>query len=264
MTDLPGALARAGDVVAVSPHLDDAAFSVGGTLALLAGAGARVRLLTVYTASVPDPQGFALACQLDKGLPADADYMALRRAEDAAATAALGVRGEHLPLVEAPHRGYGSAAALFGPVLPGDADQPERVLAALEGALGDGAPDLLLGPLALGEHVDHRHVRDAVLALAARRGVPVRLWRDTPYVLRPGAAPPDPQDVGVPLTGAALAAKVRACRAYTTQLGFQFGGADGAERAVRDLARDEGARLLGGGAAEALAAPRGAAARPTG
>ena len=57
-------------VLAVSPHLDDAAFSVGGTLAALAAAGHQVTVVTCFTASVPDPDGFALACQLDKGLAA--------------------------------------------------------------------------------------------------------------------------------------------------------------------------------------------------
>ncbi|RJK96329.1 PIG-L family deacetylase [Vallicoccus soli] len=258
-------LAGAREVVAVSPHLDDAAFSAGAALAGLAAAGARVRVLTVFTATVPDPQGFALACQLDKGLAADVDYMALRRAEDDAAMAALGARGEHLGLPEAPHRGYGDAPALFGPVLPGDVAQPAAVLAALERALDAGpAPDLLLGPLALGDHVDHRHVRDAVLALAARRGLRLLLWRDTPYVLRPGAPAPSPGDLAVPVGPAALDAKAAACRAYATQLGFQFGGADGAERAVRALAAAEGARLLGGGAAEALAVPPGHPGDPGG
>ena len=76
--------------LALSPHLDDAAFSCGGTLARLAAAGWRVTLCTAFTRSVPDPTGFALACQLDKGLGPEVDYMALRRAEDDAACAALG------------------------------------------------------------------------------------------------------------------------------------------------------------------------------
>jgi LmbE family N-acetylglucosaminyl deacetylase len=69
--------------VALSPHLDDAAFSCGGTLARLAQAGWEVAVCTAFTLSVPNPSGFALACQLDKGLPPEADYMAIRRAEDA-------------------------------------------------------------------------------------------------------------------------------------------------------------------------------------
>ena len=106
--------------LAISPHLDDAAFSAGGTLARLARRGWRVVIATVFTRSVPNPQGFALACQLDKGLPPDADYMAIRRAEDEAACAALGAEARHLPLAEAPHRGYGSASALFAGVRPDD------------------------------------------------------------------------------------------------------------------------------------------------
>ena len=73
--------------LALSPHLDDAAFSCGGLLAGLSAAGWRVVVATVFTASVPEPKGFALACQTDKGLDPSVDYMALRRTEDAAALA---------------------------------------------------------------------------------------------------------------------------------------------------------------------------------
>ena len=65
--------------LALSPHLDDAAFSCGGLLASLAQAGWRVVMATLFTGSVAEPKGFALACQLDKGLGPEIDYMALRR-----------------------------------------------------------------------------------------------------------------------------------------------------------------------------------------
>ena len=77
--------------LALSPHLDDAAFSCGGLLASLAREGWHVVMATLFTASVADPTGFALACQLDKGLPAEVDYMALRRAEDVRAAAEAGL-----------------------------------------------------------------------------------------------------------------------------------------------------------------------------
>ena len=47
--------------LALSPHLDDAAFSCGGLLATLAESGWRVVMATLFTGSVPDPQGFAVA-----------------------------------------------------------------------------------------------------------------------------------------------------------------------------------------------------------
>ncbi len=65
--------------LALSPHLDDAAFSAGGTLHALGRAGWRVVVATIFTRSMPEPQGFALRCQTDKGLAPDIDYMALRR-----------------------------------------------------------------------------------------------------------------------------------------------------------------------------------------
>jgi LmbE family N-acetylglucosaminyl deacetylase len=216
-------------VTAVSPHLDDAAFSAGGTLAALADAGHEVTVVTCFTATVPDPRGFALACQLDKGLPADADYMALRREEDAAAMAVLGATPLHLGLPEAPHRGYTSAPDLFAGVHDGD-----EVWRDVRAALADVPGELWLAPQALGSHVDHLQVLRAV----AGTGRPVLWWRDSPYVLRePGAAPgPDlpaglaplelPQDLG---------RRADACACYTTQLGFQFGGVEQMRAALAGL-----------------------------
>ena len=222
-------------IVAVSPHLDDAAFSAGGFLAGAMARGARVRVITVFTATVADPQGFALACQTDKGYSPDVDYMAMRRAEDESAMAALGAEWVHLGLPEAPHRGYHSAPALFGPVVTGDEAVPELVAGVLERELTrDGTPDLVLGPRALGDHVDHRHVRDALEIAAARHGLRTVQWDDLPYALRlePGAGgahecPADAVD---------MAAKLDACAAYPSQLGFQFGDVAAMRSALRDRA----------------------------
>lgn len=216
--------------MAVSPHLDDAAFSVGGTLAALADAGHDVTVLTCFTRSLPDPAGFALACQTDKGLGPEVDYMAVRRQEDDAALAVLGVRQKHLDLPEAPHRGYGSAAALFaGPRPDDDAWQDVAdLLAPLE-------TDVWLAPQGLGGHVDHLQVLRAVAGL--RR--PTAWWRDSPYVLRepdarPGAdLPPGLGTVELPQD---RDRRGEACTAYTTQLTFQFGGARAMREAMADLA----------------------------
>ena len=222
-------------VLALSPHLDDAVFSAGGTLARLSAAGARVTVASVFTATVPDPCGFALACQLDKGLGPDVDYMALRREEDRRACETLGVEPRHMPFAEAPHRGYGSAPELFSGLRADDA-----VVDTLAPALGEilegDAFDLILAPQAIGAHVDHVAVVRALDVLATRP--PIVWWRDHPYTIRTDA-PAEPfgerfgalQSAQVDLDGAAQAAKVRAATAYVSQLGFQFGGAERA-RAV--------------------------------
>lgn len=217
-------------VLAVSPHLDDAAFSVGGALAVLADAGHEVTVLTCFTGSVAQPTGFALTCQTDKGLAPEADYMALRRAEDVAALAVLGVTAVHLPLPEAPHRGYDSAPALFAGVLTDD-----LVWQDVAEALRLHDADLLLAPQGLGAHVDHLQVVRAVASL----GRPTAWWRDAPYVLRQPDATPSP-DLPGGLAAVALPAdrarRADACACYATQLGFQFGGPEPMRAALADLA----------------------------
>jgi LmbE family N-acetylglucosaminyl deacetylase len=228
--------------LALSPHLDDAAFSCGGLLALLTDAGWTVCMATAFTRTVLPAQGFALACQLDKGLSPEVDYMALRRAEDRDAAAILGVSPRHLDLLEAPHRGYEAAPALFGPVR--EEDEVWRPLATLVAALVDELrPDLVLAPQGLGGHVDHRQTIRAVLHIMPAGRV---LWyRDTPYAIRDRGAAPDPALPPLPpatmtLPPAQLDRKVAASCAYRSQVGFQFGGAEGAGAALRRFAREEG------------------------
>lgn len=216
--------------LALSPHLDDAVFSCGGTLALLCRTGWRVVVATLFTRSVQAPQGFALLCQLDKGLGPEVDYMALRRAEDRAAMQALGLDDPvHMSLPEAPHRGYASAAALFGPPLPSD-DIAGPLREALDELTTAYAPDLILAPQAIGGHVDHVRVVE-VLGTPQQ---PTLWWRDFPYAGR-GPAPATPfaeamsfrPEPVIRLDPGARAAKRAGCLAYASQVGFQFGGPKG-------------------------------------
>jgi LmbE family N-acetylglucosaminyl deacetylase len=229
----------------LSPHLDDVAFSCGGTLARLKARGWKVALVTVFTRSVPHPTGFALACQTDKGLGPEVDYMALRRREDRDFAVLMEVDwlvwGE---LPEAPHRGYGSAAELFGP--PREDDRiGEAAARRLAPVLTELRPDLVLAPQALGGHVDH--VQVARLMASWESGRHRTLWyRDTPYAMRqpgarPGAAlPGDLQPLAVNVTGE-LPRKVAGCGCYRSQLGFQFGGAPAVGAALDAFHRREAA-----------------------
>lgn len=236
--------------LALSPHLDDAAFSCGGTLARLAASGWRVVMATLFTESVPNPQGFALACQLDKGLPPEVDYMALRRAEDEAAARALGIAPPvHLPFREAPHRGYASAAELFaGPRV--DDGVVADLTPALADLIGARMPDLVLAPQAIGGHVDHVQMVRAFRETGS--AAPILWWRDYPYTVR-SAEPKQPlgplfadlPEIAVALTAEDAVRKRDACAAYGTQIGFQFGGRAGLERRLAEEGNRERFRLAG-------------------
>jgi len=224
----------------LSPHLDDVAFSCGGLLAGLGDRGWRTVMVTAFTATILPAAGFALACQLDKGLPPEADYMALRRAEDRTAAALLGVADlRWLGLPEAPHRGYDDAPELFGALRPGD--DVWRLLAARVAALvAELAPDLMLAPQGLGGHVDHRQLIRAVQE--AGGSAPIAWYRDTPYAIRNADArpfAPAGPETTVPIA-ATLERKIASACAYASQIGFQFGGPVAAASALGEFALHEG------------------------
>lgn len=230
----------------VSPHLDDVVFSCGGTLAAMAEQGWHTVMATCFTATVLRVSDFALACQLDKSLGPEVDYMALRREEDRAAGAILGA-GElrWLDLPEAPHRGYTSAPALFDGVHEDD-DIWRDLSTRLAALIAEIVPEQIFAPQGLGGHVDHRQTIRAVRAVAG--DIPVAWYRDTPYAIRNPAAVPfveAPDAATVPIDRW-LDAKIGSACAYASQIGFQFGGADGVAAALRAFTAHEGGERFSG------------------
>ena len=216
-------------ILTLSPHLDDAVFSVGPLLAEMAS-NTRMIVATAFTKSVANPEGFALACQLDKGLPASFDYMEIRRKEDTESMNILGVEGVHGPFAEAPHRGYQAANNLFGPILPTD-----EVGAGLREWLVDLTdtlkPGVILLPFGIGNHVDHQWVR-MVAEASIPSGVPLMFFKDQPYaekarntsIQNPVGDASLGRRLHAPFTNVSLARALLAAEAYQTQIQFQFGG----------------------------------------
>lgn len=214
-------------LLALSPHLDDAAFSISPLLAELSTA-CRVIVATPFAGSVADAAGFALACQLDKGLSPEVDYMALRRREDAAWAAAIDVEVVHGDLTEAPHRGYESAAALFSGIHADDHLKP--ILGAwLRTIVANVSPELVLLPLGIGGHVDHLWLRQ--LAEASFEKMPLAYYGDQPYcakqglALGPGKVPEASglEAFKVYAGASAVDRSMDAAAVYLSQIPFQFG-----------------------------------------
>lgn len=182
----------------LSPHLDDVALSCGGLLWEQAQRGERVWLWTLCAGDPPpgDFSPFAQALHASWGTGEGA--AAQRRSEDRLSCDRLGVEGRHFPLPDAIYRRQGSPywprqtggapsrqaagdffypspEALFGELHPQEESLIEELAALLRGELPPQA--ILVCPLTIGGHVDHRLTR----RVAERLGRPLWYYADYPY-----------------------------------------------------------------------------------
>ncbi|MGD9048759.1 MAG: PIG-L family deacetylase [Anaerolineae bacterium] len=223
----------------LSPHLDDAVLSCGGAIHQYAASGARVEVLTLFAGEFTGHEisPFALLQHQYWGNPPRP--MLLRRTEDSAALALLGAEAQHLDYLDAVYRAgpdgswlYPQEEALWEGVHPADpvAQHGAQALAEkLVALLPARDRAIIYAPLAAGCHVDHQIVHAAARNLLSQ-GYRVTFYEDYPYAERPGAT----ESAGgtevwrvevIPLSPAALAAKVSALGYYHTQMAVLFGGA---------------------------------------
>ena len=166
-------------IVVLSPHRDDAAFSLTLTLKSFLRAGHHVIVLNCFTRSNYAP--FA-----DTSFVHENDRLsfvsALRLREDEAwrqqqASVSLSFIG--LNLKDAPLR-------LRCPVdnlRTHEADPADKAIPKIRKSLDDLQADALVLPLALGDHVDHRTARDA--AMPQDRSIALAFYEDLPYAAWP-------------------------------------------------------------------------------
>jgi LmbE family N-acetylglucosaminyl deacetylase len=176
-------------IVVVSPHRDDAAFSLGLAVDHWLGAGHKVMVLNCFTQS--DYAPFSDVSSLH---PNDRTSFvsAVRRREDIAWTKLAGtaLQWNDLDLLDAPLRLVCAVdEVLTLAIRPGD-----RAVARIAGALAKMARAVPAGqcafvvPLAVGDHIDHRVARQAALDAVTDSAVPLAFYEDLPYAAQEGAA----------------------------------------------------------------------------
>jgi LmbE family N-acetylglucosaminyl deacetylase len=153
--------------LALSPHLDDAVLSCPVHLQRLRAQGQAVVVATIFT---------------EGDQSAEAQYRQ-RRAEDRRAVRALGCSRFHFGFLDAPFRSdaYRDFCGIaFGEVDPTTqaavADRIGRLAARLK-------PERVFAPLAVGNHVDHRLVRQAALRAVSHDRL--LFYEDRPYAFVP-------------------------------------------------------------------------------
>ena len=198
-----------GRTVVLSPHLDDAVFSVGATIARASRSGARVSVLTMFAG---DPESSAPAGDWDRlaGFVTAGEAATARRCEDRKACSLLSATPVWQPFLDEQYAD----------------DSDDGALAyVLEEALRTADTLLLPGfPLT---HPDHIRLVRLVLAAGLFPGR-IGLYAEQPYLLwegRVGAleslrdlVPETVSWRGTRIGYRDLALKVLACRAYSSQL----------------------------------------------
>lgn len=169
----------------LSPHFDDAVLSCGGLLWEQVQHGERVQIWTICAGPIPDGPLSSFAASLHERWQTGPETIEIRRSEDQAACQILGVESRYFYLPDCIYRQepaapgeylYASEEALFGDLHPADAGYIHQLAAQIRTQLPQGAT--LVGPLAIGRHVDHQLTRQAAEISGVRWYYP-----DYPYVL---------------------------------------------------------------------------------
>ncbi len=183
-------------IVVVSPHRDDAAFSLGLSIDGWLGAGHQVTVLNCFTQSDYAPFSDVASVHANDRV---SFVSAVRRREDAAWGKLVGPRLQFhdLDLLDAPLR----LAIRVDEVQTASIRAGDRAVSRVAGALAKLARGVGAGgvgfalPLAVGSHIDHRVVRQAALETLAPMALPLAFYEDLPYAARAGAGETLPEDV---------------------------------------------------------------------
>ena len=213
------------DAVYLSPHLDDAVLSCGGTIHRQVRAGQNVAVATVFAGDLADdPQNRLLREVYDRMGLRQSEAMAARREEDLRACARLGANPIHWDVAEAlgRHADLSSLDALFEEVPSSDGALTGQLAARLEDF---AAAAEIFAPLGLGGHIDHRVTRRAAVRAFGQR---VRFYEDFPYVLKVDAVDQASEVEGLAseireVEPKDLVARIEAIASYKSQVDSLFG-----------------------------------------
>ena len=161
-----------GAAIVVSPHLDDVVFSCPGWVRERAREGVRPTIVTLFS-HAPE------SASADKSR-----LYELRRKEDEEATALVGASQQLAGFFDAPFRSktYGSLSGIVCGHDPDDDALLERVTDYLTEVVNAASPQRVVGPLAVGTHIDHRIAHQACVRLQERfRDVEFSFYEDRPY-----------------------------------------------------------------------------------
>lgn len=226
----------------LSPHLDDAALSLGATIAAFTRRGERTLVLT-FCAGAPSPleELGPIAEELTGG---SANlWVRTRREEEVRALDILGADYDFDTALDAVFRDrkrYSTWDSLFTSPDPSDSLY-RHALGVVSIVLSIADRARFYAPLGIGRHVDHQIVCATALAAVPRERA--FFYEDFPYVLESGAREARLRELGdefvrVPGARKVSQRKIDAVAAYTSQIEMLFGSHAGMIKALRAHERE--------------------------
>ncbi len=182
-------------VLAISPHLDDAALSIGATLSRLVDHNVKVSVLTVF-AGIPKPPYTPTANLLHDMWNLKERPVESRRAEDVNAMKEIGAEALHDEFLDSPYRSSNTITSNSIKVNI-DHSLTRRIYKNMCKYIDLIKPSFVLSCAAVGHHQDHRHTRDAALLVMQQIGIRLLLWEDIPYSLRASISPDLPRNLSL-------------------------------------------------------------------
>lgn len=236
----------------LSPHLDDVALSCGGLVWEQAHAGDQVSIWTICAGDPPTGPFSPYAQSLHQRWETGPQAVAMRREEDQTSCKIMGASSYHFPIADCIYRTdingnhlYQSEEAILGEIHPAERDLITTLVDLLTRELPQGV--VLVSPMALGGHVDHRLTR----AAAERIGHPLWFYADFPYVVKDNVQLDSPDiSSGNPhlftISEDGLEAWVNAVRAHHSQISTFWPDMDAMQFAIEDYSQHVGGVLLWG------------------
>jgi LmbE family N-acetylglucosaminyl deacetylase len=239
-------------IIYLSPHLDDVALSCGGLISRQALEGAEVLVVTVFAGRPPERGISEFAASLHDRWGDTAHPVDRRSDEDKRALRLLRASSLHLGYPDAIYRSssesflYASHEDLFGVLHPMDRALAPQIAEDIA-ALSSPRWAVVYSPLAVGNHVDHQLVRNAMFEWQTPPGELV-FYEDYPYVEQPGALTNALELLGAKrwtsevqqFDESCLKRRIRAISAYRSQISTLFETEQAMALRVREYSRAVG------------------------
>lgn len=175
----------------ISPHLDDVALSVGGIVNNLVDNKIDTEIWTFFSGSPDDVNlsDFALSLHKRWELPWNAPK--IRRLEDKKACKILGARYKHFGFSDCIYRKdeFGNPVVreeddLYQPIPPSQLFLVNEISDEINRLAKTG--DIIVSPMAIGNHIDHRIIVAAVTKVSHHSFL---FYEDYPYVVKSQSSP---------------------------------------------------------------------------